>query len=363
MLTSALSFIIVLGPLIFVHELGHFLLAKYFKIKVLKFSIGFGKPLYSKTVGDTEYVVAALPLGGYVKMYGEHEDEVVPPEQQHRSFSHKSVGERMAVVLAGPVFNILFAALIFFGFFYIKGLPENLDNTLVGYITAESPAEKGGFKLGDQILSIDGNITDSWSKIPELVQASKGNEMAVVVKRGEQELTLKVTPQFKRSTNLFGEEVGEPIYLVGIMKGEDLIYKDVGIIESGKAAVLTTWRWGHLIFQGIVKLVERVIPASQVGGLFTIAGQAGDSMERGMADLFYFMAILSVNLGILNLLPIPVLDGGHLVFFTIEGIFRKPLNDHIMAIAQRIGIALLGALMILAFYNDISRMVSQWIAP
>lgn len=363
MLISALSFIVVLGPLIFVHELGHFLVAKLFKVKVLKFSIGFGTPLYSKTIGETEYIIAALPLGGYVKMYGEHEDEKVDPEEQHRSFSHKPVSNRMAVVAAGPAFNILFAVLIFFGIFYFKGLPEDMDIPLVGVVTAESPAEKAGLQTGDIILSIDGQETTTWSRIPKLVQAGEGKEMTVIVKRAGEELSLKMTPEFKRSKDIFGQEAGDARYLVGIMKGEEYVFRDAGFGECVQASLITTWRVGHIIFQAIVKLIERVIPASQITGPLSIAEHAGHKMQQGLTDLLYFMALLSVNLGILNLLPIPVLDGGHLVFFSIEAIFRKPLHESAMAIAQRIGIALLGSLMLLAFYNDIVHQVQKWLAP
>jgi regulator of sigma E protease len=359
-MNSVLSFILVLGVLIFVHELGHFLLAKAFGVKVLKFSLGFGNKLISRQWGETEYLISAFPLGGYVKMYGEHQGEEVRPEDENRSFSHKTVWQRFAIVFGGPLFNLLFAVVLFFFMFVFAGLPEPVDSTKIGEVTAGSVAEQAGVKTGDYVRSINGNPTDSWNQVSENIKESRGQEVTLVLDRQGEELTVTAKPTMQKVKNLFGEDVGER-YMLGIVRSDEIQYKDATIGESFKAAFVQTWNLSYLTVMGIVKMIQRVIPASELGGPIRIAELAGQQMEAGWMNLLYFMGLLSVNLGILNLLPVPVLDGGHLVFLSLEAIRRRPLSDRSMEISQKVGIALLGTLMIFVFYNDILRLVKRWL--
>lgn len=359
-MNSVISFIIVLGVLVFVHEFGHFLLAKLFGVRVLKFSLGFGNKLVSKKWGETEYLISAFPLGGYVKMYGEHQGETeVPVEEEPRSFSHKPVWQRFGIVAGGPVFNILFAVVLFFALFFLAGLPEPVDTTTIGKIAPDSAAEKAGIQAGDTILSINGRETTSWTQVSELVRESGGKEVILVVQRDGSELTFHAVPQMEEIKNIFGEEIGER-YMLGITRSETIVYQDASLVEALQAAFIQTWNLSYLTVMGIVKIFERVIPATELGGPIRIAEIAGQQMEAGWINLVYFMGLLSVNLGILNLLPIPVLDGGHLMFLTIEGIRRKPLRDRTMEMFQKIGIFLLVSLMVFVFYNDILRIVQRW---
>jgi regulator of sigma E protease len=359
-MNSVLSFVIVLGVLIFVHEFGHFLLAKAFGVKVLKFSLGFGSKVIGRQWGETEYLISAFPLGGYVKMYGEQPEEEVGQEDLHRSFSHKPVWQRFSIVFGGPLFNLLFAVLLFFFMFVFAGLPEPVDSTKIGEVSAGSVAEQVGIKTGDQVRSINGQETTSWNQVSEFIKDSQGQPVTLVVDRQGQSLTFTAKPTMQTMKNLFGEAVGER-FMLGIVRSDEVRYKKATIGESGQAALMQTWNLGYLTVMGIVKMVQRIIPASELGGPIRIAEIAGQQLEAGWMNLLYFMGLLSVNLGILNLLPIPVLDGGHLVFLSIESIRRKPLSDRTMEISQKIGIAILGTLMIFVFYNDIARLVKRWL--
>lgn len=356
-MNTLVSFIVVLGILIFVHELGHFLVAKLFKVKVLKFSLGFGPKLISKTLGETEYLISAFPLGGYVKMLGENPDETDEEEDQERSFAAKPVWNRFFIVLAGPVFNLLFSVLLFFLIFLVMGIPENRDTTEIGKVSPQSPAAAAGIEVGDRIIGIDGREISSWMEVLTTVSESEGRELEFTMVRGGEELVIPIAPRIDSVTNVFGEEV-EQRYMIGIVKKEQIDYRRAGLFDALQAGVWQTWMFIYLTFMGVVKIIQNVIPASELGGPILIAQLAGEQARAGWLNLAHFMGLLSVNLGILNLLPIPVLDGGHLVFLTIEGIRRKPLNERAQIMAQQIGIALLGTLMLFVFYNDIIRIFS-----
>jgi len=359
-MNSVLSFVIVLGVLIFVHEFGHFLLAKAFGVRVLKFSLGFGGKVIGRQWGETEYLISAFPLGGYVKMYGEQQGEDVHPEDLHCSFSHKPVWQRFGIVFGGPLFNLLFAIILFFCIFVFAGLPESVDSTKIGEVTAGSVAEQVGLKSGDVVQTINGQPTTSWTHVSDCIKDSQGQAVTLVVDRKGQELTFTAKPTMQKVKNLFGEAVGDR-YMLGIVRSDEVHYKKATIVESGKAALIQTWNLGYLTIMGIVKMVQQVIPASELGGPIRIAEIAGQQLEAGWMHLLYFMGLLSVNLGILNLLPIPVLDGGHLVFLSMEAVRRRPLSERTMDISQKIGIVILSTLMIFVFYNDIARLVKRWL--
>jgi regulator of sigma E protease len=354
-MNSIFSFIIALGLLIFVHEFGHFIFAKLFGVKVERFSLGFGPKLLGRRYGDTEYLISAFPLGGYVKMYGEQRGEELPSTEVHRSFSHKPVWQRFLIVFAGPLFNLLFAVFLFFLIFSIAGLPQLLPTTEIGEVQTGSPAAVMGLQAGDEVLRIDGRRIEQWEEISAVVQQSGGKTVEVTVKRHGNVLTVTGEPERRESKNIFGETTGER-WLLGISRPEKIHYEDISLVRALEAALIQTWGFVYLTVMGIVKIIQQVVPASELGGPILIAQMAGRQMEAGWLNLFHFMGLLSVNLGILNLIPIPILDGGHLAFFTIEGIRRKPLSTRTMEMWQQIGLMLLAALMIFVFYNDLIRI-------
>jgi len=360
-MNTVISFAIVLGLLIFVHEFGHFIWAKFFGVKVLKFSLGFGPKLISKQYGETEYLISAFPLGGYVKMFGENPaelaEEKLSPGELKRSFATRPVWQRFIIVAGGPLFNLIFAVFIFFLIVLVAGMPQPVDTTTIGGVGQETPAAEAGLQAGDAILAIDGKETRLWEDVSMLIRDSGGREVVLTVLRDDRTLEIAVTPRMEKTRNIFGEEVGER-YMVGIARSEEVTYEKVGFIRALQAGISQTWSWMYLTVMGLVKIIQKVVPASELGGPILIAKIAGERMEAGWVNFLYFMAVLSVNLGILNLLPIPILDGGHLVFFSVEAILRKPLNMRTMEIMQQIGLVLLGTLMIFVFYNDLVRVFS-----
>jgi len=356
-MTSLISFVIVLGILIFVHEFGHFLFAKLFGVKVLKFSLGFGPRVTGFRRGETEYVVSGLPLGGYVKMVGEQGGEEVAPEDQNRSFANKPVWQRFVIVAAGPLFNLLFAVFIFFMIFAVHGLPKPVDNSVIGAVGANTPAERAGLKAGDLIISINGKSTATWDEVAEQVGASQG-EVVLEIKRGEEQLTITGRPEVSASRNIFGEETGKR-YMLGISRSEEVVYERVSILKALLSGFAQTWGFIYLTILGIIKMIQSIIPASELGGPILIAQLAGKQLHQGWTNLAYFMGLISVNLGILNLFPIPILDGGHLMFFTYEAVRGKPMSQRAMEVCQQVGLVILASLMLFVFYNDIARLFQQ----
>jgi len=356
-MNTVISFIIVLGALIFVHELGHFLFAKLFRVRVLKFSLGFGPKLIGKKIGETEYVLSAFPLGGFVKMFGENPDEQeMGATEKDRSFAHKPVYQRFLIVFAGPLFNFIFPIMLFFPLFFFQGVPVSQDTTRIGGVEENSPAAKAGVKADDIIISINDRKTLKWLDVNESVKESGGAPLQVVVMRSGARVELTIVPKMDTVRNLFGEAV-EDRFMIGIRKADEFVYEDVNIFEAFKNALQQTWFYIYLTGLGFIKLIQQVVPASEMGGPILIAQMAGEQAKAGWVNLLYFTSLLSVNLGILNLLPVPVLDGGHLAFLTLEGIRKKPLSERKQIFAQQIGLGLLGALMVFVFYNDIMRIL------
>jgi len=367
--------IIVLGILIFVHELGHFLLAKLMGVSVEKFSLGFGPKLLGKKIGETEYLLSAFPLGGYVKMFGEGgfieggesdprpEDENAPTDatsepvhrdltedEKARSFAHKPVLSRIAIVMAGPVFNLLFAWLIFI-VLCMMGVPT--VTTKIGEALKDKPASKAGMQKGDIITAINSKPINRWDQIAEGVAASKGKPLALTVKRDAAEISFTITPEPRVSKNLFGEKING--YAIGVASAGEVVTEHFNPPQAVIKGTEQTWKVIDLTFMSLVKMVQRVVPMDSVGGPIMIAKMAGEQASAGAASFLAFMALLSINLGVLNLLPVPVLDGGHLLFYFMELIFRRPVPQKIREYAQQIGMVLLLGLMVLAFYNDIIR--------
>jgi regulator of sigma E protease len=357
-MNSVLSFIIVLGLLIFVHEFGHFLFAKLFGVRVLKFSLGFGPKVYGRKYGDTEYLLSAFPLGGYVKMTGENKEDEVSFTEQPYSFSHKPIWKRFLIVLAGPAFNLVFAVVVFFAIFAIAGLPVPKAGTEIGAITQHSPAEAAGLKAGDIIVSINSEKTADWNDVSRLIRESEGNPVKVVITRKGEEIEIVGQPEKQEVKNIFGEVVEER-FMLGISRSSEVTYEKASIPEAFVAGLSQTWTFIYLTVMGIIKIIQQVVPASELGGPILIAQMAGQQMEAGWINLAYFIGLLSVNLGILNLFPIPILDGGHLVLYSLEAVRGKPLEPKTLEKLQQIGLLLLGSLMIFVFYNDIVRIFSK----
>jgi regulator of sigma E protease len=348
-----LSAIVLLGVLIFVHELGHFLFAKLMKVKVLKFSLGFGPKVVGRKYGDTEYQISAVPLGGYVKMLGEEPGEELPEAEKPWAYNHQPVLKRFLIVFSGPIFNILFAALLFVVIF-ASGVPTLYPD--VGEVMEDSPALRAGLMKGDRIVEIDGRLVTEWSEMTGIIHQSAGRSLDFVVRRGGKEIALTITPEKKTVSDIFGEK--REIGLIGIKPSGDSFTRRYPVPEALSMGVSRTVEVSVLTVVAIVKLIQRIIPAETIGGPILIVQMAGEQASQGALNFFMFMAIISINLGIINLLPIPVLDGGHVLFLAIEAVRRKPLSERTMAIAQRVGLAFILTVMAFALYNDIVRIIT-----
>ena len=350
---TALATILVLGVLVFVHELGHFLMAKLFGVRVDAFSLGFPPKLLHKKIGDTDYRLSVVPLGGYVKLFGENPKDEVPLELQPVSFSHHPLWHRFLIVLAGPAFNLIFAALALFLVFTFSGIPY--FTTEVGGVKEGSPAAQAGLQKGDQILSVGDQPVSRWEQLSLKIRQNGEQPLILAVRRGDRDFQVQVTPQRMETADIFGGKVSAVI--IGISSGDTPAVEHVGPIRALTLGVVYTGRLTWLTVESLYKLVVREVPLKSIGGPILIAQMAGKQAEMGATYLVQFMAALSINLFLINLLPIPILDGGHLFFFTLEAIRGKPLPLQHREMAQGFGLMLILALMILVFYQDILRLV------
>ncbi len=429
--------IIMLGILVFVHELGHYCVARLAGVKILKFSLGFGPKLLSKTWGETEYLICAIPLGGYVQMLGEGggeqgEDAELTAEERKRSFSDKSVAKRLAIVAAGPLMNLILPFIILpITFMVGVQLPAYFDQpacigyvapgseaasagfsagdclqslngkslaswtdankSLVGYAGEELrfsvlrqagsaqvvlPAENGsleglqsigllpqqpaiigslmpdmpaaaaGLQNGDRILQISGSEITSWYDLKHYIQRAEGKAVDVLVARDSAEMTLHLQPQLHESG----------AWLIGIGPEQQTVSKKFGPLAAMREGAARTVELIDLTLVFVQKLFSGHVSTKNIGGPITVVQVAGQAAQTNLAAVLSVLAFISIQLGILNLLPIPILDGGHILFYSLELIFRKPLSVRAREILQQIGLALLLMLMVLAFYNDLSRI-------
>jgi regulator of sigma E protease len=359
-LRSILAFIVVLGVLVFVHELGHYLAARWRGIHVEAFSIGFGQALFSWTdrVG-TVWKIAWIPLGGYVKMHGQERPEDVSAEDRAKwipgkTFHEKSVGSRAIVVAAGPVANFLLAIVLYAALFATAGRP--VMQPVVGEVVADSAAAHGGMQAADRIESIDGTPIATFEDIQKIVSVRPGQTMAIVVDRGGAPKTLSVT------TESLTEKDGARVGLLGI-KGGTVTYERVSLPAALWGGITQTWDVTSQTVQGLAQMITGKRGTEDLGGPLRIAQLSGQVAQLGLASLVAFIAILSVNLGLINLFPIPILDGGHLLFYAAEALRGRPIPPRAQEYGFRAGLALLGCLFVFATWNDLTHLgIFRWFA-
>jgi regulator of sigma E protease len=354
---TVLATIFVLSALVFIHELGHFLTAKLFKIRVERFSIGYPPRLLGKKLGDTDYCISAIPFGGYVKISG-MVDESLDKKQleqpaQPWEFRAKPRIQRLAVVFAGSFMNLVLALAIFIGATWIQGIPEP-DGTILGQVLEGKPAALAGLKLKDRIVRIDGKEIVSWDQLTETVHSSANKPLNFEWKRGDTLLCATITPiKDKVVSNGDLRDAG----LIGILPQYSI--KKVGLLGSVRAGSKSFYYLTKLVLNSVVHLITGKESLKSLAGPVFIAKMAGESAKSGIGTLFEFMALLSLNLGILNLLPFPVLDGGHILVLFIEAVIRRELPIKVKMFVQQFGMVLLIGLMLLAIYNDVLRIVKH----
>jgi regulator of sigma E protease len=343
--------VILLSILIFAHEFGHFLAARFLGVGILKFSIGFGPKLVGKKWGETEYLISLLPLGGYLKLLGESEDDVLSEEDEKRSFLKQPPLKKIAIVFAGPLANFILAILIF-TVVYMIGMPAM--TTQIGLVQAGSPAGNAGIAEGDRILVINGGKVERWGKMAEVIAKSGGKELQITIKRGQQLKDITVKPKLSKVKNVFGEDVAS--YKIGVSPSALTVIERKNPFAAFFLGIKQTYLISKLTLVGIVKIISGTVSPKTIGGPILIAQISAAQAKEGIVSFVFFMALLSINLAILNLLPIPVLDGGHIAFYLFEIIARREVNMKVRERAQQVGIVLLITLMIFAFYVDIERL-------
>jgi len=447
LMQKAWWFLVVLGVLVAFHELGHFLAARWVGVKVLKFSLGFGPKIFGRKMGETEYLLSAIPLGGYVKLFGEDETEATTQEDRARSFAHKGLWGKVLIVAAGPGFNFILAYFIFAGWLATGApLPVPTFQDLTPDIEAMvpgSPADTAGIHIGDRVSRVNGQDISTRTELFDAVAKSKGQALTLEIKRGEQFKTLTVTPTTAPGPQVSAQEPGyylgveeapplvtsvtqsSPAEKAGLQAGDHVVKIEdqtihtwsqmtgivkespnrqlhievlreghrtsltvtpsaekatvngqpvevgkIGIAGPGGRSIIrsntpllalydglrATWGLTELTVVGLYKMIVGDISSKNIGGPLTIANISGEAASQGASNVIYLIAILSINLGVLNLLPIPILDGGHLLFFLIEGILRKPLGERQRELAQQAGLVLLVGVMVFAFWNDLERI-------
>lgn len=337
---TVVATIFVFGLLIFVHELGHFITAKAVGMRVDEFAIGFGPKLVSRRHGETLYSLRIIPLGGFNKIAGMDPDE----EQDEKSFSAKPIWARMLVIVAGSTMNFILPVLLFATVFLSIGIDTPSNQPIVGSILPDKPAAHAGLMNGDRILTVNKNEIASWRDFVESIQGNAGNQLNVSYERNGSVNSVSLVPEFDQKGNRG---------IIGVMP--QINNYRPGLFESFGLAAKQTYIVCASMVTGIVQMVTGQIPA-EVSGPIGVAQMAGEVAQMGIIPLLQFAAFLSINLGLINLLPVPVLDGGHIVTLAIEGLRGKPLNRDKLQFVQMIGFALLILLMIVATFKDVSRL-------
>lgn len=446
------AFALVLGVLIVVHEYGHYAVARLCGVKVLRFSVGFGRPLWQREFGQdrTQWAIGIFPLGGYVKMLDEREGDVAETELP-RAFNRQSVWRRIAIVVAGPLANLLLAFFIYWGVFWngtnelrpIIGTPpaasaaaaagfesgerilsvageavvtwedvrwrllqrsveepvvvlevinqrreisfRRIDLTairesgwegdafdrlglvfyrpqvppIIGKVVSGGVADRAGLQVGDRVLSIEGESVSHWPQLVKAVRESAGKALRFDVQRGDAAVTFRIVPEYHEEKGQRFGRIGVAVQESGTHREELTVRVSHGPIDAAGKALKETWEKSVFSLVMLGKMVTGEVSWRNLSGPVTIADYAGQTAKLGLEYYLRFMALVSISLGVLNLLPIPILDGGHLMYYVVEIIKRGPVSEKAMEIGQQIGMALLLMLMVFAFYNDINRLISS----
>lgn len=358
---TLLSFLFVLSVLVFVHELGHYLVARWNGVKVEVFSIGFGSELFGwNDKSGTRWKVSLLPLGGYVKMYGDmdpasmlRDDDGLSDDQRAQAFHHKTVGQRAAIVFAGPAVNFLFAIVLYAILFTTVGQQQRYLAT-VGVVTADSPAAAAGFMAGDDIVAVDGVPLTLFEDLRTVVRANPGRVLEVTVLRDDQTLVLRPTPEPITETAADGSVL--TVGRLGIAPGAAEYFDRANPVAAVGKGVYVTYDMTARTLAALGEMVAGDRDAGELGGPIRIAQMSGQVAEGGLVPLLNFMAYLSISLGLINLFPIPMLDGGHLVFYAVEVVRGRPLGARAQEYGFRMGAVLVFSLIVFATWNDLSQL-------
>ncbi|HHV63511.1 MAG TPA: RIP metalloprotease RseP [Peptococcaceae bacterium] len=352
-MSTFLAIILVFGLLVTMHELGHFIMARRAGIKVLEFAFGIGPKLFSIQGQETRYSIRLFPLGGFVRFLSaeeiQEEDQVSRQELLHRSFESKSIWQKMSVIVAGPIMNFILGAALFIIVFAWFGVPTASNENVIGTIIEDKPAVEVGLQAGDRILAVDGISTPDWNSLTTQIHSKPGEKIILTVEKANTKeiVSLEVTPELDPQTGRG---------LIGI--SPKVVKERVSVLKSAQYGLQQTIEFTRLIIVLIVQMITGAIPV-ELSGPVGVVQVIGEGAKQGLSNLLSLTAILSIQFGILNLFPIPALDGGQLVVLAYEGIRRKPLNPEKKGWIQLTGFALLIALMIAVTYQDIIRILTK----
>jgi len=348
---SYLVSLLVLSGLIFFHELGHFTAARLMGVYVEVFSIGFGKRLFTFRAFSTEWSISAIPLGGYVRMKGQDDSDPTKKSYDADSYNTKTPVQKIFILLAGPLANFVLAFILYFAI--AMGNPKVLM-PVVGAVTKDSPAFVAGMETNDTILSINGKKVATWKEMADLIKKSQST-LSIEVDRAGYLKELSLTPKLHDAKNMYGEDVKRK--MIGITSAGITKERELDLAGKFNYATEQTVFASTLIFTGVKKLLFGEVPASEMGGVISIVKLTSDATASGWMTVLFFTALISVNLGVLNLLPIPALDGGHIMFNLYELIFRREASEKVIINLTIAGWVILFGLMGLGLYNDINRLV------
>lgn len=348
---SWIAALLVLSAMIFFHELGHYSAARFFGVYVEVFSIGFGKRLASFRWLNTQWQISAIPLGGYVKMKGQDDLDPTAISNDNDSYNSKKPWQRIIILLAGPLANFALAWVFFYAI--ALGGPQTLS-PVIGNVLKDSPAAMAGLQKGDIVRKINNERIQEWNELSDIIKSSV-HPVTFEIERNHQPMVITVTPKVTQTHNIFKETIYQP--MVGIAPSGDVHTLELSGISAFSYATHETYTSSLLIFQSVQKLITGVVPAKEVGGVVSIAKITADAAEYGWMSLLFFSALISVNLGVLNLLPIPALDGGHIMFNLYEMIRRRAPSEAVITRLTIGGWVLLLGLMSLGLYNDITRLM------
>ncbi len=362
MLNTAASFIFVISVLVFIHEFGHYIVARMFNVGVIRFSIGFGPKLFGfKDRNDTEWQISAIPLGGYVQMLGDmnvasaEEDEGLAhlsEEERQNAFPAQARWKKMWIVAAGPIANFLLAIVVLAGIFFFNPVP--VVPPVIGEVVDNSPAKEAGLEPGDRILKVDGKQIQDFYSLKSTIAFYYSKELDFLIKRGDNKFNISITPKSLGDSHNRTQTGG----YVGIAPDTDLVYYvDYGISGALVKSIKQNYELSRQTLISFGQMLLGMRGTDDLGGPVKIAQYSKTSASHGISSLLYFIAILSLNLGLINILPIPLLDGGHLFYYSIEALMGRNLNDNIKQIGYRIGAMIIFSLLIFSFYNDISNLL------
>ncbi len=361
-LQNFFSFIVLISIIVFIHEFGHFFVARLCGVKIDEFSLGFGREIFGfNDKKNTRWKFCLIPLGGYVKMYGDKngasmpdlaEAEKMSEEEKKHSFIFKNVYQRIAIVAAGPIANFLLALVIFTFLFQVNGLNKVLP--IIGEVMENSAAAEAGLQKGDKVMAIDGKEIKDFEAIRAIISESADKKLQLTISRSNDVVEIFVTPKFQSRKDFFGDEI--KVGTLGVTASE-IAHEDLNLGQSFIQAGKETYSVSVAIFKAIGELITGKRSVEELGGPIKIAKYTGKTVEMGATAILWFVAMISVNLGVMNLLPIPVLDGGHLFYYLVEVIFRKPLSPQVQKIGFQIGLSLVLTLMLFTTFNDIRQLI------